>query len=84
MMRGMAIRTWLQGSDEEQVAYLRFTDPEVEGVGGSVKTVEVSLSEEEDDSLDYDILLDFNESGQLIGIEFLNVGNLPPGAAFGS
>jgi hypothetical protein len=66
------VPSWFSRNDETGIAYLRFRSPEQWG--------DVAQSEHVDLADGPGLVLDFNGEGQLVGIEFLDQGNVPPGA----
>jgi uncharacterized protein YuzE len=68
----MSVPTWFSRDDETGIAYLRFRSPEQWG--------DVAQSEHVDLADGPGLVLDINGDGQLVGIEFLDQGNVPPGA----
>jgi hypothetical protein len=64
--------TWFNRDDGTGIAYLRFRPPEQWGDVAESEHVELAGGP--------GLVLDFNSSGQLIGIEFLDPRHAPPDA----
>jgi uncharacterized protein YuzE len=69
----MTAKPRLRRDDKNGLAYLHLTEV---GPGGSVEQRAVSLADDEEHA---ELILDFDSSGRLVGIEFLRQDRLPPG-----